>query len=138
MQVADLCTREVVVVAPKITVSEAAARMTEEGVGTLVVVDPLRRPLGILTDRDIVTRVVARGASTRKTPTSAVMSDPVAWVHADRPLEAALAEMARLQVRRLAVVDDRERLVGLLALDDALLAILDEGSGLRAALEANL
>ncbi|MGI9431555.1 MAG: CBS domain-containing protein, partial [Myxococcota bacterium] len=61
-----------------------------------------------------------------------------AWVHADRPLEAALAEMARLRVRRLAVVDDRERLVGLLALDDALLAILDEGSALRAALEANL
>ncbi|MGI9432451.1 MAG: CBS domain-containing protein, partial [Myxococcota bacterium] len=80
MQVADLCTREVVVVAPTITVSEAATRMTEEGVGTLVVVDPLGRPLGILTDRDVVTRVVARGTSTRKTPASAVMSDPVAWV----------------------------------------------------------
>ena len=138
MQVEDLCTRDVVVVPPSITISEAATRMKEQGVGTLVVVDPLRRPLGILTDRDIVTRVVARGASTRKTPASEVMSDPVAWVHADRPLEAALAEMARLQVRRLAVVDASQRLFGLLALDDALLAILDEGSALRAALEANL
>jgi CBS domain-containing protein len=138
MQVADLCTRQVEVIAPTTPVAEAACRMEAASVGTLVVVDELRRPLGILTDRDVVTRVVARGRSSSHTPVSAVMSDPVAWVHADRPLEAALAEMARLRVRRLAVVDERERLVGILALDDALCAVLEEGSALRAALQANL
>jgi CBS domain-containing protein len=66
------------------------------------------------------------------------MSEPVAWIHVDRGLEEALAEMTRLRVRRLAVVDESERLVGVLALDDALCAVLEEGSALRAALQANL
>jgi CBS domain-containing protein len=138
MQVADLCTREVEVVAPAMRVAEAAERMAQAGVGTLVVVDALRRPLGILTDRDVATRVVGQHRSPRTTPVSAVMSEPVAWIHVDRGLEEALAEMTRLRVRRLAVVDESERLVGVLALDDALCAVLEEGSALRAALQANL
>ena len=58
------------------------------------------------------------------------MSGPVAWVHEDAPVEAALEEMARLRVRRLAVVDERERLVGLLALDDVLCRVLAADSTL--------
>ena len=138
MQVDELCTPDVEVAEPSLTAAEAAARMAEAGVGTLVIVDELRRPLGILTDRDLAVRVVAKGRRGRSLPVSKVMSDPVAWVHADRPLEEALAEMTRLRVRRLVVVDASQRLVGLLALDDALRAVLEEGSALRAALDANL
>jgi len=138
MRIVDLCTEQVEVVAPAVRVADAARRMAKAAVGTLVVVDELRRPLGILTDRDVATRVVGQGRSPRGTPVSEVMSDPVAWIHSDRLVEDALAEMTRLRVRRLAVVDDAERLVGVLALDDLLCAFLEEGSPLRAAIQANL
>jgi len=138
MRVVDLCTQEVEVIAPAAHVGEAARRMRKASVGTVVVVDEIRRPLGILTDRDVATRVVGRARSARNTPVSKAMSQPVAWVHAERSVEDALAEMTRLRVRRLAVVDDAERLVGVLALDDILCAVLDEDSPLRAALQANL
>jgi CBS domain-containing protein len=66
------------------------------------------------------------------------MSGPVAWIHQDAPVEAALEEMARLRVRRLAVVDERERLVGLLALDDVLCQKLTAGSTLGRALRRTM
>jgi CBS domain-containing protein len=112
--------RQVEVASPKETAAEAGRRMRDRGVGTLVVVDELSRPLGIVTDRDLMARCIAEPHDPRRTPVGRVMSAPVAWVHESVPIEAALEEMARLRVRRLAVVDERERLVGLLALDDAL------------------
>lgn len=138
MKIVDLCTSEVEVIAPSMPVADAAGQMAKASVGTVVVVDEIRRPLGILTDRDVATRVVGQRRSSRRTSVSDVMSDPVAWIHADRPLEHALAEMTRLRVRRLVVVDEGQRLVGLLALDDILCAVLEEGSAVRDALRANL
>jgi CBS domain-containing protein len=138
MHVSELCTQKVETAAPDTRAQEAARLMARTGVGTLVIVDDLRRPLGILTDRDVMARIVAEDLSSRNTRVSEVMSGPVAWIHAERPLDDALEEMARLRVRRLAVVDSRERLVGVLALDDVLLAALEEGSLLRAALQATV
>jgi CBS domain-containing protein len=120
MRVSELCVRQVEVASPKETAAEAARRMHDRAVGTLVVVDELTRPLGILTDRDLMARCIADLHDPRRTPVGRVMSAPVAWVHESVEVESALEEMARLRVRRLAVVDERERLVGLLALDDAL------------------
>jgi CBS domain-containing protein len=120
MLVSELCVRQVEVASPKETACEAARRMRDRGVGTLVVVDELSRPLGILTDRDLMARCIADLHDPRRTPVGRVMSAPVAWIREPVEIEAALEEMARLRVRRLAVVDERERLVGLLALDDVL------------------
>lgn len=120
MRVLDLCTRKVEVASPGDRVADAARRMAERGVGTLVVVDELQRPLGIVTDRDLVKRCLARPRDPRRTKLAAVMSGPVVWVREDASLESALEEMARLRIRRLAVVDPKDRLAGLISLDDAL------------------
>jgi CBS domain-containing protein len=128
--VGDLCVRKVETAAPRQLAREAARRMAERAVGTLVVVDELGRPLGIVTDRDLMVRCIAEPADLKRTRVGRVMSGPVAWIHQDAPAEAALEEMARLRVRRLAVVDERERLVGLLALDDLLCLELGSGSAL--------
>jgi CBS domain-containing protein len=66
------------------------------------------------------------------------MSGPVAGIHEGASAAAALDEMGRLRVRRLAVVDERERLVGLLALDDLLLRELGARSALGRALRRTM
>jgi CBS domain-containing protein len=112
--------------------------MSESAVGSLVVVDALRRPLGIVTDRDLVVRCLAPGKDPERTRLRDVMSGPPAWVREDRSVEEAIDEMARLRVRRLPVVDDRDRLVGILALDDVILARLAPESLVSHALRANV
>lgn len=136
--VGQLCVRKVETIAPGALARDAARQMAERVVGTLVVVDELGRPLGIVTDRDLMVRCIAGGADPKRARVGRVMSGPVAWVHQDAPVEAALEEMARLRVRRLAVVDERERLVGLLALDDVLCRKLAPGSTLGRVLRRTL
>jgi CBS domain-containing protein len=66
-------------------------------------------------------RCVVAGRDPRRTRVGDVMTGPVIWIRDDASLEQALKQMARLGVRRLPVVDPRERLVGILALDDVLM-----------------
>jgi CBS domain-containing protein len=136
--VTELCALEVAMASPGDRADDAARRMRDAGVGTLVVVDANDRPLGIVTDRDLATRCVAEGRDAHRTTLAELMSNPVAWIHAEASVERALDEMARLGVRRLAVIDERERLVGVFALDDVFRASHGSetpiGKALRAAL----
>jgi CBS domain-containing protein len=138
VKIGDLCMRDVHVAEPRESARDAARRMSERSVGTLVVVDALRRPLGIVTDRDLAMRCVAGGLDPARTEVAKIMSGPAAWVHEAASLDEALDEMARLRVRRLPVVDERDRLVGILALDDVLVRSLPDGSAQARALRASL
>jgi CBS domain-containing protein len=100
--------------------------MADEDVGTLVVVDSKRLPIGVLTDRDIALRCVATGKDPDSTPVAEVMTKPIACVHEAMPIETALSQMAGAHVRRLAVTDDEDRLAGILALDDVLELLAEE------------
>ncbi len=122
MKVEEICTRDVETAPPEQTAEEAGQRMRDAALGTLVVVDALGRPLGIVTDRDLAVRCLAEGRDPRRTRIDRVMSGPAAWTHPGASVEDALEEMSRLRVRRLPVVDERDRLVGILSLDDALAA----------------
>ena len=109
--VGDLIRAPALVCPPTMSVQEGARRMVEAGV-TSVVVD-LGESLGIVTDRDIRTRVVAAGAAPT-TPLSAVMSAPAWTVAADRTGTEALIEMLDRGIRHLPVLAPRRRLVGVL------------------------
>ena len=135
---AALWVREVHVAPPETTVRSAAQRLSKGAVGSLVVVDALRRPLGIVTDRDLVVRCLAPGKNPERTRRRDVMSGPAAWAREGGATEDAIDEMARLRVRRLPVVDHYDRLVGILALDDVLLAELAPDSPVTQALGANM
>jgi CBS domain-containing protein len=134
VRVEEICTRDVAIAPPEQSAEEGSRRMRDDGLGTLVVVDALQRPLGIVTDRDVATRCVAEGRDPKRTPLDRLMSGPAAWIRVGAGVDQALAEMARLRVRRLPVVDDRDRLVGILSLDDVLAAELDPESLLGRAL----
>jgi CBS domain-containing protein len=100
--------------------------MAAADVGTVVVLDEHHRPVGILTDRDIALRCVAQERDPDATPVREVMSAPVSRVYESTPIESVLSQMAGRHERRLAVVDDDERLVGIVALDDVLELLAEE------------
>lgn len=104
-------------VSPDTPVSEAAELMASEDVGALPVLDG-DQLAGMITDRDIVIRAVARGKDPRGMPVREVSTREVVTVRSDEDLSEALRLMASHQVRRLAVVDDGNRLVGVLAQAD--------------------
>jgi CBS domain-containing protein len=122
MNAYDLCQRNVVTVRGDEELATAIWMMRERHVGCLVVVEPLGgpggwRPIGMLSDRDIVTRVIVEERDPRGTAVSEVMSPP-ASITKDSRIEYALKRMRHEGTRRLAVVDERGRLSGILAFDD--------------------
>jgi CBS domain-containing protein len=97
-------------------VVEAARLMREEHIGSLPITDD-EQLLGMITDRDITTRVVAEAADPKTTSVGEVCSRDVISIEADKDYEEALGLMARHQVRRLPVVENG-RLVGIVAQAD--------------------
>jgi CBS domain-containing protein len=112
-------TRDPVCCAPGDTVKKAAELMKSEDVGPLPVVETSSgRLVGIVTDRDLVLNVLARGLNAANTKVSEAMTrDPVKCTEQE-PLEEALEKMSTYQVRRLPVVDENDRIIGIIAQAD--------------------
>ena len=94
--------------------------------------------LCVVTDRDLMARCIAKRHDPRRTALETVMSGPVAWIREGASVEDALDEMARLRVRRLAVVDDHDRLAGVIALDDVLCREFGAATPLGRAIRATM
>jgi CBS domain-containing protein len=123
MNAYELCQRHVVTVRRHEELSTAAWMMRERNVGCLVVVDPGGafggwRPVGLLSDRDIVTNVFARDWDPHSVVVEQVMSRNPLALWGGTVVEEALQRMRAANVRRSPVVDDRGCLSGILALDD--------------------
>jgi CBS domain-containing protein len=123
MNIGEICRRRVATVQRGEDLSAAARLMREHHVGFLVVVESASRAgasrvVGVITDRDLVVSVVARDLNARDFRVEDVMTrEPVTARERDT-MEYALAEMHRLGVRRLPVVDDCGALAGIVSLDD--------------------
>jgi len=125
MNVAAICTRLPETISREDTVLTAARQMLEHEVGTLVVTDEEGMPDGIVTDRDIVLRCVADELRPDKTKVGGIMTPAVHTVHEEATIEVALEELADKEVRRLVVVNDAGRVVGIVSLDDFLEGIVE-------------
>jgi CBS domain-containing protein len=128
MSVGKICTRVTHTATPDETVRTAAGRMDQRGVGTLVVIGDGRKPIGIVTDRDIAVRCVGAGLDPERVSVSEIMSAPLSSIHEDMAIDAALKRMAGMHVRRCPVVDDAGTLIGILAVDDVLDLLAEEMS----------
>lgn len=126
MSVGKICSRTVYTANADEWIVNAAARMRDHDVGTLVVVDTQNLPIGILTDRDITLRCVAEGRDPEVTNVTEIMSVVDKTLDDDTPIETALSEMANQAVRRAVVTDEQGRLSGLLALDDVIDLLAEE------------
>jgi CBS domain-containing protein len=123
MNAHELCQRKVVTVRRHEELGTAAWMMRERNVGCLVVVEPAgslggERPVGMLTDRDIVTQVIVRERDPRDIRVDDVMTAHPVTVWTTASIDEALQRMREGNVRRVPVVDERGRLAGILALDD--------------------
>jgi CBS domain-containing protein len=112
----EVMTGEVRACEPNATVAEAAKVMAQEDVGPVPIVED-GRLVGIVTDRDIVVRVVAEGRDPNTTTVREIASTELVTVSPDDDLDEALNLLAERQVRRLPVVEG-DRLVGIVAQAD--------------------
>ena len=117
MQVRDIMTPDVQVVAPEATVQEAASLMRGLDVGPLPVCDG-ERLVGMLTDRDIVVRSTAQGQDPKSTPVREVMTPEVIFCFEDQDVEEAAELMRQHQVRRLLVLTRKKNVAGIVSLGD--------------------
>ncbi|MES2511710.1 MAG: CBS domain-containing protein [Pseudomonadota bacterium] len=122
--VTDVMTRNVRTLASSATIAQAAKAMAELNVGVIPVCDG-DKLLGVVTDRDIVLRAVARGLDS-KTTLADVMSTKVRTATETADLDDVLQEMSANQIRRLPVVDSASRLVGIISLGDIAIKGKDE------------
>lgn len=138
MKISEICTRNVVTVREFDDLTTAARLMRERHVGYLIVVAPIvdelalmadgpaLKPIGVITDRDIVVAVVARETEPRSLRVGDVMSREPVVVNEELSISAALREMRRIGVRRVPVVGRSGSLVGVLSLDDILGSLSEE------------
>ena len=123
MKLKDVCVLDVASCTPESTIVEAARLMRQHHTGDLVVLDDAdeeREPVGIITDRDIVVEVLAKGRDPDKTTVREIMSTQLVIASESEEYAEALQRMATHGVRRVPVVDDKRCVVGIVTLDDML------------------
>lgn len=135
MPVANYCRRDVQTVSPRETLRDAARRMHEQGVGCLVVTHE-GRAQGVITDRDLALQTLRDGLDPDRVVVRELIGRDPAVIHGNMPLGVVSKMMRRLCVRRLPVVDDDERVVGVITADDLLRLLSREVSMLGEAVAA--
>lgn len=135
IDVGSICQREVDVIGPDDSVAKAADRMRQRTVGSLIIVDSANRPLGIITDRDLVIRALADARDANATPVSEVMTPEIITTTVDTSVNSALRLMRDGPFRRLPIVDHKGVLVGLVTADDLLILIGREFGELASLIE---
>ena len=116
MKVSEVMTRDVQTVSPDQPVREAASFMLSADAGSIPVIDG-ERLIGMITDRDIAVRGIAKGYGP-DTPVRELMTDDLVIAREDDDTDDIAARMSSAQVRRLPVVDDQQRLCGIVSLGD--------------------
>lgn len=123
MKVGQHCKRRVVCINSSADIVDAARMMREEHVGFLIVYeqgDDLRKPIGVLTDRDVVIEVVAKEVDPHAVTVKDAMTRQPLIANEDDELGEALQAMRMAGIRRVPVVDGRGGLTGVFALDDGI------------------
>lgn len=116
MKIRDCMSPQVTLCSPGDAIRDVARRMAEADTG-IIPVSEGDRLVGMITDRDIAIRAVARGLPP-KTPVKDVMSTEVRYCYDDDTIDDVLDNMGELQVRRLPVLNREKRLVGIISLSD--------------------
>ena len=116
MRISDVMTREVATVRPDQTAREAATFMLNSDAGSIPVTEG-DRLIGMITDRDIAVRGVAKGHGP-DTPVRDIMTSGIVCARESDSVEDVASKMSEAQVRRLPVIDDSEKLIGIVSLGD--------------------
>jgi CBS domain-containing protein len=129
MKLAAIMTGGIATITPQASLAEAAKKMASQDIGSLPVCDEPRRVVGIITDRDITVRAVARGMDPNQTRVEDVMTRDVLSCSSESEVEDACVLMEKRQVRRLLVTGQNEVPVGIVSLGDIALCLRESQSG---------
>ncbi|HXY33309.1 MAG TPA: CBS domain-containing protein [Planctomycetaceae bacterium] len=136
MRTSAMFAKEVVSVDPRTPLSKAAELMDQHGVGAVVVAEH-SRPVGIVTDRDIAMAVCGHGVD-RGENVQKIMTCPVTTIKQSDGVYRATQQLMEAGVRRVPVVDDCGRLVGIVTLDDLLLLLSRELKNMAEGIKAEM
>ena len=114
----DVMTPDPACCTPSTTLDQVARMMVQNDCGEIPVIDVNDQPIGVVTDRDIVCRVVADGKNPIAYTADTCMSQPVVTVNADDPLDEVVATMEKHQIRRVPVVDEHGCCAGIISQAD--------------------
>jgi len=131
----DILNRDVITIGPTASVSEAAYLMMREEIGSLVIVDDERFPVGIITDRDLVISVIAGGEIPEEIVVEQVMTKELVCVDEDADLMDILSTLSEYSIRRMPITKDG-KLVGIVSVDDLIVVIATELVNLAMALSS--
>ncbi len=137
MSLKNIARREVVKVRPNATVAEASKLMEERHIGS-VVVSNNGNAIGMLTDRDLILRVVNKGLDPKHTPVESVMSRDVVTLNEDMGLYDALELMRDRPMRRFLIVDGKGHVEGIFTLDDIMYLIGREMADVASIIETEM
>lgn len=117
MKVKDAMHKGVTWVNPTMSLAKIARKMRAQDIGAIPVGEN-DRLIGMVTDRDICCRGMSNGRDTSKLTARDVMTKPIIYCKADQTVEAAFRIMKKAKVRRLLVIDENKRMIGMLGLGD--------------------
>ncbi|HEY7321000.1 MAG TPA: CBS domain-containing protein [Candidatus Binatia bacterium] len=117
MRLGEVMTRDVEVIGSDASLAEAASKMKDLDVGLIPVCDGGELK-GTLTDRDITVRATAEGCDPSNTRVSDIMSQDIVYCFEDQEIEEAISLMEAQQIRRLPILSQEKRLVGIVSLGD--------------------
>ncbi len=126
MSILRICTREPVYIDQQAGIVEVARLLRQHHVGSVIVVDGQGRPVGIVTDRDIVIEVIAEEVPIDSVCVRDIMSPQLLTVREDAGIEEVLDRLREAGVRRAPVVDGEGLLSGIVSLDDILRHLSEE------------
>lgn len=114
----DVMTTDPACCGPHTGLDQVAKMMAQNSCGGIPVLDETGRPIGVITDRDIVCRVVAEGKNPMAYPAETCMSESVVTVRGDVPIAEVVAILEYYQIRRMPVVDDKGWCIGIITQAD--------------------
>jgi CBS domain-containing protein len=114
----DVMTPDPACCTPNTMLDDVAKMMVQNDCGEIPVIDSTDQVVGVITDRDIVCRVVAEGKNPIAYTAETCMSDPVVTVRDNTPIEEVLTTMEKHQIRRVPVVDERGCCAGMISQAD--------------------
>ena len=122
--VSSIMTGEVITARADETIKTVCKLMYENDIGSIVIVkrtvDDANKPVGIITERDIVRQIGLSELFVVQAPIRQIMSTPLVTIGPNNPIRDAIEIMQLKKIRRLVVIDDREKMIGIITIKDAL------------------
>jgi CBS domain-containing protein len=122
--VSSIMTGEVITATADETIKTVCKLMYENDIGSIVIVkrtiEDANKPVGIITERDIVRQIGLSELFVVQAPIRQIMSTPLVTIGPNNPIRDAIEIMQLKNIRRLVVIDDREKMIGIITIKDAL------------------